>query len=58
MSEYVENGVQLGWLIDPTQRTVTIYRPGRETEVLRNPASVSGEGPVDGFVLTLDRVFD
>ena len=57
MEEYILNGVQLAWLIDPKERTVAIYRPGRSTEILTNPASVAGDGPVTGFVLTLDRVF-
>lgn len=57
MEEYILNGVQLGWLIDPQERTVAIYRPSREPEVLTNPASVAGEGPVEGLVLSLDRVF-
>jgi Uma2 family endonuclease len=56
MEEYIDNGVQLGWLIDPKGRTLTIYRPGREPEVLSNPASVEGEGPVDGFTLSLDKI--
>ena len=47
----------LGWLIDPLEKTVTIYRPERELEVLSNPAQVSGEGPVEEFVLELDRIF-
>ena len=53
----VANGVRLGWLIDPIDRTVTVYRPGRTPEVLVNPATVEGEGPVAGFVLLLNRVF-
>ena len=57
MEEYLANGVLLGWLIDPFKKTVAIYRPGREPEVLANPPSVSGEGPVAGFVLDLQRVF-
>ena len=56
MEEYIANGVKLGWLIDPIERTVTIYRPGQAPEVLSNPASVPGEGPVAGFVLELDRI--
>jgi Uma2 family endonuclease len=56
MREYMDNGVQLGWLIDPQERTVTIYGPGREPEVLAEPKSVSGEGPVAGFVLSLDGI--
>jgi Uma2 family endonuclease len=53
MEEYIDNGVQLAWLIDPAERTVTIYRPGRAVEVLSNPTTVPGEGPVEGFVLDL-----
>ena len=56
MQEYIANGVQLGWLIDPIEGTVTLYRPGREPEVLNHPASVSGEGPVEGFRLNLDGI--
>jgi Uma2 family endonuclease len=56
MEAYLANGVQLGWLIDPIERTVTVYRPARPPQVLSNPASVEGEGPVAGFVLSLDRI--
>jgi len=53
MRRYIAAGVKLAWLIDPKEQTVTIYRPGREPEVLKNPASVTGEGSVEGFVLDL-----
>ncbi len=56
MEEYIANGVQLGWLIDPITRAVEIYRPGSEPEILNNPATVSGEGPVQGFVLDLSGI--
>jgi len=56
MEEYISNGVKLAWLIDPVERTVAIYRPGRDPEVLANPTTVAGEGPVEGFVLNLDRI--
>lgn len=56
MEEYMANGVQLAWLIDPMERTVTIYRSGQAPEVLEHPANVAGEGPVEGFVLNLERV--
>lgn len=57
MEEYIANGVLLGWLIDPQERTVTIYRPGREPEALVNPAEVAGEEPISGFVLHCEPVF-
>jgi Uma2 family endonuclease len=54
MEEYMANGVQLAWLIDPIEHTVSIYRPGRAAEVLDHPGSVAR--PVDGFVLNLERI--
>ena len=30
MEEYIENGVSLGWLIDPTKMRVYVYRPDKE----------------------------
>lgn len=57
MESWVGNGVQLGWLIDPYERTVTIYRPNRDPERLDNISQIAGEGPVAGFVLPLDRIF-
>jgi len=58
MQEYIANGVQLGWLIDPMERTVTIYSGGQPPRVLKNPATVAGEGPVAGFVLSLERILN
>ncbi len=55
--EWMANGVQLAWLIDPIERAVTIYRPGHEAEFLDKISQVAGEGPVAGFVLPLDRIF-
>ena len=57
MIEYLANGAQLGWLIDPDTRSVSIYRPGREVETLTGIESIAGEGPVAGFVLELVSVW-
>jgi hypothetical protein len=43
MNEYLENGVSLGWLIDPRRRLVYIYRSDKEVEILDDPEFVSGE---------------
>ncbi len=56
MTEYIANGVELAWLIDPMEHSVEIYRPNREPELLDHPPFVSGEGPVEGFVLNLDGI--
>jgi len=58
MLEWIANGVELGWLIDPRKRAVTIYRPNRELEVLTGVAEVAGEGPVEGFTLDLPSVWN
>ncbi|HMV49503.1 MAG TPA: Uma2 family endonuclease [Blastocatellia bacterium] len=58
MEEYIENGAQLGWLIDPIKRKVHIYRPGVPVEILDNPTEVSGEPLLKGFTLKLAGILD
>lgn len=57
MQLWIDNGVLLGWLIDPDRQTVAIYRPGAEPEMLVKPDQILGEGPVDGFVLELKDIW-
>jgi Uma2 family endonuclease len=57
MQEWIANGVQLGWLLDPDHRTVYIYRSGSEPEQLVNPERLVGEEPAAGFVLELADIW-
>ncbi|MEH2258079.1 Uma2 family endonuclease [Nostoc sp.] len=58
MEEYMnEPGIQLGWLIDRKQCQVYIYRPRLPEECLDNPASVSGELVLPGFILNMSKVW-
>ena len=57
MREYIDNGALLGWLIDPQHRRVEVYRPGLAVELLENPAELSGEEVLPGFLLNLRRVW-
>lgn len=57
MLEYVDNGTKLGWLIDPKTQKVEIYRQGKQVEILQNPATLSGEDVLPGFVLSLSSIF-
>ncbi len=57
MKEYLENGTQLGWLINRKDRQVEIYRRGKEVEVLDDPSTLSGENFLKDFVLDLDVVW-
>lgn len=58
MQEYIDNGVQLGWLINPQDQQVEIYRPGQPVEVLQSPQSLSGEAVLPGFSLDLSRILN
>ena len=58
MQEYIENGVRLGWLLDPQNQRVEIYRPGQEVEVLQSPTSLSGEDVLPGFMLDLTQILN
>ena len=60
MDEYMENGVRLGWLIDPLdpRRRVYVYRPGVPVEILEGPATLSGEPELPGFILDLQPIWE
>ena len=57
MQEYIDNGVKLGWLIEPKNKTVEIYRKDQLPELLDNPQSLSGEYILPGFILDLTNIF-
>lgn len=57
MAEYASVGVRLGWLIDPEAKTVTVYRPGQEPQLLENPERVPGEEVLPGFELETRPIF-
>ena len=57
MEEYIANGARLGWLIDPRQRRVYVYRPHTPVEILNDPQSLSGEAELPGFALDLAPVW-
>lgn len=57
MREYIDNGVRLGWLIDPEEKRVHIYRANSSIEILENPAKVSGEDVLPGFELDLTEIW-
>ena len=57
MQMWTANGAEVAWLVDPVRKTVEVYRPGREAEVIEGGSVVEGDGPVAGFVLELGRVW-
>lgn len=57
MEEYIDNGLQLGWLIVPPQKTVYIYRPHVPVEVRENLDTLSADPVLPGFVLDLSDIW-
>ncbi|MCG6134850.1 MAG: Uma2 family endonuclease [Nostoc sp. LLA-1] len=53
MQEYRDAGVNLGWLINPQQQQVEIYRSGKNVEVQDLPRVLSGENVLPGLSLSL-----
>jgi Uma2 family endonuclease len=57
MVEYREDGVRLGWLIDPFQRRVWVYRGRRKVEKVDNATRISADPELPGFSLDLREVW-
>jgi Uma2 family endonuclease len=56
MAEYIANGAQLGWLIDPFETRVYVYRPGKAVACLENPTTISGD-PILQFVFGVAEIW-
>jgi Uma2 family endonuclease len=57
MREYMANGLRLGWLINPKNKQVEIYRQNQDIEVLESPLNLLGEDVLPGFILDLQPIF-
>lgn len=57
MLEYITTGARLGWLIDPLEKRVYVYRPDQPIEVLDDPPAVSGDPVLPGFVLPVRELW-
>lgn len=58
MQEYIENGAQLGWLIDPFKKKIYVYRPQVAVKVLDNPPDISGDPLLRGFTLDVESLWE
>ena len=57
MTEYIDNGAQLGWLIDPFKKNVYIYRPGQPVQCLEDPTTIHGDPVLPGFVFHVSEIW-
>jgi Uma2 family endonuclease len=58
MRQWMDNGVELGWLIDGDDRCVYVYSKGCEMRQVRDASRIAGEGQVEGFVLDLTDIWE
>jgi Uma2 family endonuclease len=58
MQEYMDSGVKLGWLFNPHDQQVEIYRQGRAKEVRSLSTQLSGEAVLPGFTLQVNQFTD
>ncbi len=58
MDEYISCGLRLGWLIDPEEKTVYVYRPNVAVQKLENVSEVSADPELPGFTLDLREVWE
>jgi Uma2 family endonuclease len=57
MVEYIETGSALGWLFDPSTRSVHIYRAAQDPECIQNPSPISGDPVLPGFVFDPSEIW-
>lgn len=58
LSEYVANGTELGWLVDPTARCIYVYDASGRVERIDAPTKLSGGAVLPGFILDLGPIWD
>ena len=58
MQEYSENGVSLGWLIDPVAQQVLVFQPQKAIVSLDKPAFLSADDLLIGFRLDMGKIWD
>jgi Uma2 family endonuclease len=58
MEEYIENGLRMGWLIDPETKCVHVYRSGASAQVLQGVSEISADPELQGFVLDLRGIWE
>ncbi len=58
MEEYMTVGVRLGWLINPANQTVEVYRQNRAVEILERPTAIADDEVLPGFRLALEWLWN
>ena len=57
LREYFARGVRMVWVVQPEDRTVTVYRTADEGHLLHESATLTGEDVLPGFSCPVARLF-
>ncbi|MBF2056719.1 MAG: Uma2 family endonuclease [Cyanobacterium sp. T60_A2020_053] len=57
MIEYIENGTQLGWLINRQNKEIEVYYQDKSKEILQQPKNISGGDILPDFTLDLQFIW-
>ena len=57
VSQYLKRRIPLVWVVDPEDRKVTVYRPGKDLYVLDETEVVTGEDVLAGLRLPVAQLF-
>ncbi len=57
-AEWLAAGVRLVWIVDPSERTVTVHSPDRRSpRALTSGEVLTGERALPGFRLSVDEIW-
>ncbi|QQE63672.1 hypothetical protein GFS31_03410 [Leptolyngbya sp. BL0902] len=57
LEEYLANGAQLGWLVDPEQQRVYVYSPDQPMQDFHHPSTLSGDPVLPDFVMDFTLIW-
>ena len=57
MEMWISQGVRLGWLVDPREEVVWVYRPEREAERIERPDSLTATEIADDLTIDFSRIW-
>jgi Uma2 family endonuclease len=57
VADWLAAGTRIVWVVNPKHRTVTVYKPGPQVQVLAEKDQLTGEDVVPGFACGVGEVF-
>jgi len=56
--QYLKNGTEVVWIVDPYDRTVIVYRPGDRPVLFNDSQTIEGDPELPGFRVPVAELFD